>query len=145
MKWNSCGGGSGQSTIPVRTCSQFVLFVVAFSVCFIQDRSSDVFPWIQRNAQRNQFSEFAPVRPQPGLFQHICLTYLKASPLPPALSAVAGLVVAGLVPWQYYDRLAGLLGFALVFVSLVLPVPITPEKMLACCSIWLPRLFVFFW
>ena len=42
--------------------------------------------------------------------------YLKASPLPPAPLAVAGFMVAGLVPWQYYDRLAGLLGFAVWFL-----------------------------
>jgi len=38
--------------------------------------------------------------------------YLKASPLPPAPLAVAGFMVAGLAAWQYSDRLAGLLGFA---------------------------------
>ena len=38
--------------------------------------------------------------------------YLKASPLPPAPWAVAGFMVAGLAAWQYSDRLAGLLGFA---------------------------------
>ena len=38
--------------------------------------------------------------------------YLKASPLPPAPLVVAGFMVAGLAAWQYSDRLAGLLGFA---------------------------------
>ena len=44
---------------------------------------------------------------------------LKASPLPPAPLAVAGFMVAGLMAWQYYDRLAGLLDFAvwLLFVG----------------------------
>ena len=41
--------------------------------------------------------------------------YLKASPLPPAPLAVAGFMVAGLAAWQYSDRLAGLLGFAVCF------------------------------
>ena len=31
--------------------------------------------------------------------------YLKASPLPPAPLAVSGFMVAGLVAWQYSDRL----------------------------------------
>ena len=35
--------------------------------------------------------------------------YLKASPLPPAPLAVADLLVAGLVAWQYSDQLAGVL------------------------------------
>ena len=42
--------------------------------------------------------------------------YLKASPLPPAPLAVAGFMVAGLAAWQYSDRLAGLLGFAVCFL-----------------------------
>jgi hypothetical protein len=42
----------------------------------------------------------------------ISMIYLKASPLPPAPLAVAGFMVAGLAAWQYSDRLAGLLGFA---------------------------------
>ena len=41
--------------------------------------------------------------------------YLKASPLPPAPLAVAGFMVAGLAAWQYSDRLAGVLGFAVWF------------------------------
>ena len=44
-----------------------------------------------------------------------CQLYLKASPLPPAPLAVAGFMVAGLVAWHYYDRLAGLLGFTVWF------------------------------
>ena len=44
------------------------------------------------------------------------LDYLKASPLPPAPLAVAGVMVAGLAAWQYSDRLAGLLGFAVWFL-----------------------------
>ena len=39
-------------------------------------------------------------------------TKKKASPLPPAPLAVAGFLVAGLVAWEYSDRLAGLLDFA---------------------------------
>ena len=35
--------------------------------------------------------------------------YLKASPLPPAPLAVAFFLVAGLVAWQSFDGLAGLL------------------------------------
>ena len=42
--------------------------------------------------------------------------YMKASPLPPAPLAVAGFMVVGLVAWQYYDRLAVLLGFAVWFL-----------------------------
>jgi hypothetical protein len=42
--------------------------------------------------------------------------YLKASPLPPAPLAVAGFMVAGLAAWQYSDRLAGLLDFAVCFL-----------------------------
>ena len=42
--------------------------------------------------------------------------YLKASPLPPAPLAVAGFMVAGLAAWQYSDRLAGLMGFAVCFL-----------------------------
>ena len=44
------------------------------------------------------------------------IDYLKASPLPPAPLAAAGFIHAGLVAWQYYDRLAGLLGFAVCFL-----------------------------
>ena len=43
-------------------------------------------------------------------------SHLKASPLPPAPLAVAGFMVAGLVAWQYYDRLAGLFGFVVWFL-----------------------------
>ena len=41
--------------------------------------------------------------------------YLKASPLPPAPLAIAGFLVAGLVVWQYSDRLGycWLVGFLL--------------------------------
>ena len=42
--------------------------------------------------------------------------YIKASPLPPAPLAVAGFMVAGLAAWQYSDRLAGLLDFAVCFL-----------------------------
>ena len=51
--------------------------------------------------------------------------HLKASPLPPAPSAVAGLLVAGLAAWQYSDPLAGLLACWLVgfcVLAFVLPV-----------------------
>ena len=52
---------------------------------------------------------------------HCCCIYLKASPLPPAPLAVAGFMVAGLVAWQYSDRLAGLMGFAVCFFVLLVP------------------------
>ena len=42
--------------------------------------------------------------------------YPKASLLPPAPLAVAGFMVAGVAAWQYSDRLAGLLGFAVWFL-----------------------------
>ena len=44
------------------------------------------------------------------------ITYLMASPLPPVPLAVAGFMVVGLVAWQYSDRLAGLLDFAVWFL-----------------------------
>ena len=47
---------------------------------------------------------------------HYFKYYLKASPLPPAPLAVAGFMVAGVVAWQYSDRLAGLMGFAVCFL-----------------------------
>ena len=44
--------------------------------------------------------------------------YRKVSPLPPGPSAIAGLLVAGLVAWQYSDRLGycWLVGFLLLGV-----------------------------
>ena len=45
--------------------------------------------------------------------------YLKASPLPPAPLAVAGVMVVGLVAWQYSDRLAGLLDLAVRFFAVL--------------------------
>ena len=44
---------------------------------------------------------------------------LKASPLPPAPLAVAGVMVVGLVAWQYSDRLAGLLDLAVRFFAVL--------------------------
>ena len=59
---------------------------------------------------------------------------LKASPLPPAPLAVAGFMVAGLVAWQYSDRLAGLLGFAVwFFVLLVLSVGVFAGSLVSGC------------
>ena len=48
--------------------------------------------------------------------------YLKASPLPPALLAIAGFLVDGLVAWQYSDRfgycwLVGFLLFGVCFAG----------------------------
>ena len=51
-----------------------------------------------------------------GLIGHRFIDYLEASPLPLAPLAVAGFMVVGLVGWQYSDRLAGLLGFAVWFL-----------------------------
>ena len=45
--------------------------------------------------------------------------YPKVSPLPPAPLAVAGFLVAGLVAWQYSDRLAGLLDLAVRFFAVL--------------------------
>ena len=55
---------------------------------------------------------------EPGFlrFSQLVVEDLKASPLPPAPLAVAGFMVAGLAAWQYSDRLAGLLGFAVCFL-----------------------------
>ena len=49
------------------------------------------------------------------IFRISLLFHLKASPLPPASLAIAGFLVAGLVAWQYSDRLGycWLVGFLL--------------------------------
>ena len=64
---------------------------------------------------------------------------LKASPLPPAPLAVAGFMVAGLVAWQYSNRLVGLLSFAVWFcwlaqVLLVLSVGGFAGKLVSGCQ-----------
>ena len=56
------------------------------------------------------------------VYVYICIyvyIYLKASPLPPAPLAVAGVMVVGLVAWQYSDRLAGLLDLAVRFFAVL--------------------------
>ena len=61
---------------------------------------------------------------------------LKASPLPPAPLAVACFMVAGLVASHYFDRLAGLLGFAVWFLfryPIVLSVGVFAGSLVSGC------------
>ena len=63
--------------------------------------------------------------------------YLTASPLPTALLAVVGFLAAGLVAWQYSDRLSGLLAcwifaasfFVLLVVSVAMCVGQKPSEL----------------
>ena len=71
---------------------------------------------MQRHIQNHQIHSSNTERPHlVDVSSHFEYEYLKASPLPPAPLAVAGFMVAGLVAWQYSDRLAGVLGFAVWF------------------------------